>query len=336
MRRGSLPRQSRTGMFPVSFHVVKGRAGSVRAVRGFSRQCLERLADYPELVLRAGRGKTVKHGRTAVVVRSRLPVDGEQCEVAIKRVRRRTWFKRFSSLFRQNHALRTFRLGHWLLERKISTARPLAVVLPFRWRTDRPTWLVTEWVDGSANLHQFVSHHAAKASGYSGSDRSSPSCFHSRVLRDAAVEVGLLIGRLHAAGAAHRDLKPGNVLVRNTSDGVQGLLVDLDGICRKSAISFGTRVQNLGRLAEWALSEPSLSPTVLLRFLHGYLSAGEDVAVAGKVSRAAGAAVLPKAGLAGDWKLFWRAIAADAARRQARRSLRPAKPVPEPEVRRAA
>ena len=140
MRRGSLPRQSRTGMFPVSFHVVKGRAGSVRAVRGFSRQCLERLADYPELVLRAGRGKTVKHGRTAVVVRSRLPVDGEQCEVAIKRVRRRTWFKRFSSLFRQNHALRTFRLGHWLLERKISTARPLAVVLPFRWRTEIAVW----------------------------------------------------------------------------------------------------------------------------------------------------------------------------------------------------
>lgn len=267
-----------------------GRSGHAWAVRGISRGWLARLASYPDAILRSPHSQTIKTGRTAQVVRTEIPVEGTPCRVALKRILRRTWIKRLTTLVTEHPARRAFRLGHWLLEHGVRAARPLAVVVPPRWQPNRPAWLLTEWLDGTCNLHQFAVAQLGQPT-------------KQKALHSGAVSAGKLIGRLHAAGGSHRDLKPGNLLVRETETGVETLLVDLDGISLHPRVAPGRKVRNLGRLAEWAVYDVGLRPTVLLRFVKSYLAASApDTAEA-----------------VADWKPLWRAIAANARRRRSRR-----------------
>src|SRR5262245_21810648 len=98
------------------------------AVAAFSRSCLIRLIDYPEMPLRTGSREVIKSGRSAFLVRVELPIAGQTTSVAYKCVRRKTWLKRLTVLVRTNRTLRTWRMGLELRRRGIATARPLAVV----------------------------------------------------------------------------------------------------------------------------------------------------------------------------------------------------------------
>src|SRR5690349_14030143 len=70
---------------------VSRPAGRGCAVAEFSRACLLRLVDYPEMPLRTSAREIVKAGRTALIVRTELPVGQEMVPAAYKRVTRKTW-----------------------------------------------------------------------------------------------------------------------------------------------------------------------------------------------------------------------------------------------------
>jgi tRNA A-37 threonylcarbamoyl transferase component Bud32 len=246
---------------PRMYRVVRAR-GTGYAVNGFSRECLARLIDYPEIVLRMKSTETVKAGRTALLVKGELPVGGRQVGVAFKRIRRRNWVKVLSALFRANGTLRNWRMGHELLSRGVATARPLAVIVPHRHTAGRESFLVTEWIPDAANLHQYCRSLERRGA------RAARTLLHA-----AAGSLGSLVGRLHALNISHRDLKFGNLIVADRGTRVDAYVVDLDGAVARTHLPHRVRCRNVARLAADARRYACVTRSARLRFLKAYLAA---------------------------------------------------------------
>ena len=94
--------------------------------------------------------------------------------------------------------------------------------------------------------------------------------------RLAAEALGELIGRLHAAGLDHRDLKHSNLMLhRDTSFS----LLDLDALEARPRLSLRRRVRALSQLEAYAVDlYPWLLRTHRARFLRAYLQHAPELA----------------------------------------------------------
>jgi tRNA A-37 threonylcarbamoyl transferase component Bud32 len=257
------------------------------AIPGFSRACLLRLIDYPELPLRSRAREVIKAGNSALVVKVELSVGERLTSVAYKRVRRKNWLKRISVFLRTNRTLRTWKLGHELLRRGIDTARPLAVIVPHRFDLAGPSYVAHEWIAGGTNLRDW-SWHVARLGP------ETCACLQ----RTTAASLGILLGQMHRQNVGHRDLKPGNLLLVEERNGVRACVIDLDGVSLYNRISRRLRLRNLSRLVVGTNELPRLPRTVYLRFLLAYLSAAGDRS---------------------GWKDFWRSLQSLSAVREERK-----------------
>lgn len=269
----------------------RGRTGS--AVADLPREVLEQLVANPDGPLRREPVVTVKDGDGVLVVRASLELKTGFVPVAYKRVQRSSLLKRLTQTIGPNRARQAFFAGHRLLEHGIATARPLAVVVPSRFDTAAPTWLATEWVQDAVDLAEYFAR-----------NRRTDSSNRQRTnAATVAVAVGRLIGRMHATGITHRDLKPQNLMIRCGSlpDDVEVIAVDLDGIRFPGRISERRRWKNLSRLAigDSGRGWPGIDRAVLGRFLLAYLEA---------------------AGLSISCRSAWQRLSAVTAARLARRA----------------
>jgi tRNA A-37 threonylcarbamoyl transferase component Bud32 len=272
---------------PRAYRLVRPR-GTGHALNGFSRECLARLIDFPEIVLRMKSAATVRAGRNALVIKGELPFGGRSMAVAYKRVARKNWIDALSAVFRVNGALRSWRLGHELLARGIATPRPLAVIMPHRHGTGGESFLITEWVAGAENLGEFC-----KTLQRRGRRRSQG------LVNATASSVGSLIGRMHGQNVCQRDLRLANVLFVDHGTRVESFLIDLEGAGVRPQLSQRAKLRNLARLAANVRRNAAIGPTVRLRFLKSYLqSAGSGEA---------------------DWKPIWRTIASQTSGTKRRR-----------------
>lgn len=238
-----------------------GRTGY--AVADLPRDVLVRLVERPEVPLQTELPVTVKDGDGVLVCRTTLPLADRRLAIAYKRVHRKSLLKQLTQAVGPNRARRSFLTGHRLLERGIATARPLAVIVPSRVNLTAPTWLATEWLDGAEDLAAFARR-----------SRQQTPQERDRV-NAVAIAVGRLIGTMHAAGIAHRDLKPQNLMVRcgERPEAVELFAIDLDGVRFPGRLSEQRRWKNLSRLAIGDRGWPGLDQTVQYRFLGAYLDA---------------------------------------------------------------
>ena len=151
------------------------------------------------------------------------------------------------------------------------------------WASFGGSFLVTKWIAGGENLHLFGWRLAKRAPDE-----------RLRIATECADSLGRLIGRMHAAGAAHRDLKAANLVVVENETGLKTWLVDLDGLQIGRSVSLGGAATS----PDWrpALTHILGSRCSILAPLPASVCGGAYPAIAI------------------EWKPLWRAIAARAAK----------------------
>lgn len=252
------------------------------AAHEISKPQLAALLADPERPLRDFAHRPVKLSHTSLVVQAEMQLGDQRVRVAYKRSQARGWWKQLTAPLRSSRAARGWQLGKLLAQHRVPTARLLFMLE----RQNGGSYLATEWIEGSTNLHLYLW------------DLVERPARERRVrLHQAGASIARLVAALHAAGCSHRDLKALNLVVAENAAAVDAWLVDLDGISRAS-IRARTRTQNLGRLAASLDAHPWISRSDRLRFLRAYLAASQ----------------LP----ADAWKDFWRAIEQSRSRIRAR------------------
>ena len=229
------------------------------AVRDLARAELIHLLDDPDALLTKNLSRPVKLERGSLIVQADLPLKDRQTRVIYKRYRPWNWQKALLGKLRPGRALRGWYLGHALLQRRIATARPLAVCdLRQPWYRCR-SYLAIEWIEGSENLHLYGWKLAA--------ENLEERC---RRAAQCAESLGALIGRMHARQVTHGDLKGSNLLVVEKDADVQTYLVDTDGVRIADRLTPRQLAVDLARLAVSVKAHPWVSRTVHLRFLRAY------------------------------------------------------------------
>lgn len=234
-------------------------------------------------VIQAAASRPVKIGRESLVVEAEWPIGKGLMRVAIKQYRPRTLWKALAAIFRPAKAVQNWCKAEFLLSHNIATPQPLLACRPRGWVIASTSFLVTQWVIGAENLHLFGWRIATQ-----------PLDVRLCVAARCAVALGQLIGRIHNAGATHRDLKSANLLVAEEGCNMTVYLVDLDGLQPGALVGFERQARDLARLAAGLAAHPWVTRSIRRRFLSAYLRQFPEKCI--------------------DWKPLWRAIAKETER----------------------
>jgi hypothetical protein len=279
---------------------VSGPGVRGRAITELSDDICRALLTDPDEPFRRSNVTWLKDSRSSSVIEMEIPLAGAPCPVIYKRFKVRSRLEPWLSLLRRTQALRSWVLGHGLVERCLPTARPLLFIERRRLGVAREAYLLTQKITNACDLHQFV----AEAMNLLARERAP-------VLRDLIESLARLVRKLHDRGLSHRDLKATNILVKrghsalSSASGRSLFLIDLVGIQRVRRLGRSRRARDLARLQASLSTHPVFTRGDGLRFLRIYLQCG----FAGTVG----------------WKTWWRQIASFAERKVAknRRAGRP-------------
>lgn len=241
------------------FQLIHDHRGELHAVADLPPAAAETLLDQPEQLMQEYLHRPVKISHSSVVVRAVLALDSGPVGVAYKRYRPRSVWKSICGRFRRSGAVRAWRLGHAMLTRGVDAARPLAVCQPRRTPRRGESYLATEWIEGSENLHLW----AWRSSALETSQRL-------RLAALCAVSLGRLLGTMHAARISHRDLKGSNVLVSGCGQTVRTWLIDADGVRIHRRLAARRRAADLARLAASVEAHSWVTRSIRYRFLQAY------------------------------------------------------------------
>ncbi len=275
-------------MGSTDWNVVQTGRGWACGVHALPETELRRLLDDPAALLWRHLHRPVKIGHSSLMVEAELPLSRRPMRVAYKQYRPRSWWKSLCGLLRRSRARNAWNLGHRLLALGIPTARPLAICQPRGSWLFRTSYLATEWIEAAENLHLYGWRLAAQ-----------PLQHRLRSAARCAESLGCLVGRLHAQGIAHRDLKGANLLVAQQGDRLSAWLIDVDGLRFPPRLSGRRRAANLARLAAGLGAHPWLTRTVSCRFLRAYVGQFPPGVI--------------------GWKPLWREVAARSRRIVARK-----------------
>ncbi len=175
--------------------------------------------------------------------------------------------RRLATVWRTAPLRREWRLSWWAYEHGIPTAQPVAVGLRRRWGLVEEGILLTHWLEGVEDFDAVLAR--ALAAG---------GTIAARAYRRYAYALGALCGRLHTAGAVHRQLHGRNVLVEHAGTPEERLvLVDLMHLgVFEAPLLWRERAIHFYQLAFY-LREPIVRSgagrRVLLAFVRGYVDA---------------------------------------------------------------
>jgi len=236
------------------------------------------IAMNPAKMIESAACRPVKIGRESLVVQYELTVGDRSIQVAVKQYRPRTVWRAIAAVFRPAKAMLNWQKAEFLLSRDVATPRPLLAGRPHGWANRTTSFLATQWIAGGENLHLFGWRIAAR-----------PLAARLRISAQCADALGQLLGRMHATGAAHRDLKAANLLVVEKDGGTIVYLVDLDGLQPGEQVPLRRRARDLARLAAGLTAHPWVTRSICRRFLRAYLRQVPEGSI--------------------EWKRLWRAIA---------------------------
>jgi tRNA A-37 threonylcarbamoyl transferase component Bud32 len=234
------------------------------AAPGFRGFVDSRVAPFwpaePEALESFEGARVFKRSSSTLVLGVRL---GE-CDVVVKRHRKKRWVGRMMTVFRVSRAVTAYASGVELRRLGVRVPCPLGAVESRRLGLLRRSWFLTEEVAPAETLHAFVCR--------------VPAGDPARV--PVARRLGRLIGLIHGSGRRNRDLKAPNFLVGPRH---RVWLVDLDGVLRADRASIiGHRARDLARLQRDVLEIGRPSRNEIRAFLRGYRS-GVRRAASGRI-----------------------------------------------------
>lgn len=204
------------------------------------------LAD-PDRFLRPG-SKLLKDGRATTI----SVVPGQ---ALLKRFNSKKLRALFKHHFMYSRARHSFQGAYHLEMLGISTPRPVAFAERRFCGLLLRSYLLMEYLPDAMAIDRFTRQWQVDG---------TPA-------RKIAVEnVGRIVGQLHEAGFANRDLKSRNILV---SEAGQAWIIDLDGVDYKSRVNEETRVRNLLRMVRDLEHHGRLTLRDRLSFLKSYARA---------------------------------------------------------------
>ena len=194
--------------------------------------------------------KQVKHNASRTVYRGQI--DGR--EIYLKHYHSRSLIHRLLRKVGVCDSLYEMAFSQYLNSHGVQTVYALAAVC-----SRKTEWLVTQAVTPAEPADKW--HVNQLANGADG----------RRAIRQALVALAQMVGRMHNAGAIHRDLHCGNILVRADRPKIELVLMDLHRAVRRRRL---TRRAMAGNLAQLYHDRGLLTTrTQQLRFLKHYLRA---------------------------------------------------------------
>ena len=239
------------------FEVLRVRGWKLRISRRFASHAL----GLPEM--RDGhngvRGpfERISSSRFSRVYRCRIGFLGTVHSLYLKQYLPRSAWDVFKHLFRPSRAQRAFKASLMLAENGLLSPEVIAVGELKYGPVCARTFLITREVAGARSACDLLEDFARRPD-------------KARAKRDLIAAFGETVGRMHAAGIFHGDLRPGNVFGEDTSEGWRFFLLDNERTRRFGRLPHRLIVKNLVQIG--MLGNQLLTTTDRMRFLKSYLA----------------------------------------------------------------
>ena len=174
---------------------------------------------------------------------------------------------RVKLLFRRSTASREWNVGMYAADHSIGTVIPVATVQKGSRLAGGSSLLITEAISGGMPLDEYW----LSARGDYG---------RANALIEALAR---LVARAHQCGFQHRDMHPGNILVRAAGPRCEVFFVDLHAVRIGRAVSLRDVVANIAQLNQWFRRYATRSQR--RRFLRYYITYRDRFAQAGAFAR---------------------------------------------------
>jgi hypothetical protein len=256
IQRGRAKRSLQTNR---DYYALETASARGHAVAEVAPADLVRLLDEPERWAHAA-GES-SHGDVGNAGISELPLGATRIPVVCQPITPWPWWRTIVGPTGRNRALWWWYAGHSLLDRGVSTPRPLAVCVPRRKLSGAVSYLVSQRIEGAIDL---VSYLGQLAQG----EREE----RARRSFQGAASLGRMLGRMHAWRTTHVGLSARHILVRPREASLDVWLRELDGIRFRRRLTYAEQVENLASLARSLSSADCLAKPNCLRFLEAYLA----------------------------------------------------------------
>ena len=237
------------------------QSGTVgHAVADLDKDDLKRLLVDPEAPFLASGAKLLKFGGASAVVELTAKVDGKTVPVVWKRFGKAGLGNAIKNMVRSSSGLRSWVMGHGLIDATLPTARPLAVVHRKCLGLPGGGYLLTAKIENARDLRDFLDRLAAV-----------PAAQRRQVLRNRIIAIARLLRSFHQSAFIHRDLKAANILTAADLNDSRVWFIDLVGVQRRKRIARSMRIRDLARLSASFHNHPGLTRSDKLRFLRWYM-----------------------------------------------------------------
>jgi len=254
------------------FDKVRISGGTLRIHRGLSKQEIANLVSKKDLPgYRQKHMVTVPSSEYTRVFKCRLTLDRSEAGFYLKQYLDRSVIDFIKHLVRPSRARRAFDASLMLRGYGFDSPRVAALFEKRLWPFGTDNFLLTEEVEDSMAVHEYLSR-LAKGTGMD----------MLREKRSLIAAFGDTIGRLHAAGIFHGDLRLGNILVRRDARRWRFFLIDNERTKKLCYLPMTLRLKNLVQVNMYM---DGLSRTDRLRFLKQYMR--QNVVVRRKYKRIA-------------------------------------------------
>ncbi len=207
------------------------------------------LLENPEKILKSD-------GKTTVILKS-IKIGDTTKTVVIKQRHTGTRFINLCRAILPAKSIRNFRTAAKLRRNNIPTAYPLAAIRQKKFLFTTGSIYITEYIQNSTNLHDFIANHIPKNSR------------QSACKKQLSQQIAGALASLHKADLWHRDAKAGNFLVQFPNPPPTGKyeisLVDMDGIKPYRINRTQCRFRCLAKLAATLLWSGKITRTDYLR-----------------------------------------------------------------------